>query len=55
MKKAGRAQQGDASMHQDAAALECLLAYNFIADPGRCHELLQWVSAELDVVDAGQK
>ena len=54
VKKAGRAQQVDASMHQDAAALECLLAYNFIADPGRCHELLQWVSAELDVVDAGQ-
>ena len=52
VKKAGRAQQVDASMHQDAAALECLLAYNFIADPGRCHELLQWVSAELDVIDA---
>lgn len=54
VKKAGRAQQVDASMHQDAAALECLLAYNFIADPGRCHELLQWVSSELDVIDAGQ-
>lgn len=51
VKKAGRAHQVDASMHQDAAALECLLAYSFIADPGRCHELLQWVSTELDVID----
>ena len=52
VKKAGRAQV-DASMHQDAAALECLLAYTFITDAGRCHELLQWVSTELDAIDAG--
>ena len=55
VKKAGRAQQADASMHQDAAALESLLAHTFIADPGRCHELLQWVSAELDAIDAAGK
>jgi len=55
VKKAGRAQQVDASMHQDAAALESLLAYTFLVDPGRCHELLQWVSIQLDSIDAGKK
>ena len=39
-----------AAMHQDAAALETLLAYSFISNPRRCHDLLQWISAELDAL-----
>ena len=43
-----------AAMHQDAAALEALLAYSFISNPRRCYGLLQWISAASDDVGAGK-
>jgi len=44
-----------AAMHQDAAALEALLAYSFISNPRRCYGLLQLISDASDVVGAGEE
>jgi 23S rRNA maturation mini-RNase III len=37
--------------YQDSTALEALIGYSYLTDQGRCGEVLNFLSQELDVMD----
>lgn len=42
---------GGASAYQDSTAFEALLGYTYICDKRRLHEMIHWITLELDELD----
>ena len=42
---------GGASAYQDSTAFEALLGYTYISDKHRLHEMISWITLELDELD----
>ena len=46
---------GTGSIYQDATALEALIGYTYLSNPGRCYEILHWIQGRLDEIDFQQQ
>jgi 23S rRNA maturation mini-RNase III len=42
---------GGASAYQDSTAFEALLGYTYICDKDRLHDMIHWITLELDELD----